>query len=433
MLATLALLAAAHGSLQFIDDDYPKAIATARAEHKPLFVDLWATWCHSCLSMQRYVMSDPGMKPVADEVVWSAIETETEKNKPVVEQFPLDAWPTFLIVDPESEKVLGRWLGSASVQDLRAFVQEGVRAYRAGGKKPDAAEAAQRKGDAARNKGDQKTSAAAYARALQLSKPGDAQRPERLLLLANALRRMRTPDAARSCVRLVLKEMRETGDSSLATDFLVHGQGCAEQLPKDDAQAKKLREASIDRLREVLAKKDAPLATDDRSDALANLADLLDEAGRHDEAVKTMEERAALLEQAAAAAPDATMASTFDAHRVDTYIYLNQVPKAERLLVRREREIPSDYNVPARLARVYFEEKKLPEAEAEIDRALAMMPRSQRRIGILGLKAKILKAAGKPVDHVVREQLDVLRSLPQPQRSPEQEKKLEEQLKTAAR
>ena len=185
---------------------------------------------------------------------------------------------------------------------------------------------------------------------------------------------------------------------------------------------------AIERLREILAKKDAPLAADDRSDALASLSEMLDVAHRHPEAVKAMQERAQILEQAAAAAPDATTASTFDPHRTDTYLYLKEPQKAEKLLAAREKEMPSDYNPPARLARVYFEEKKLPEAEAAVDRALSMMPKSQRRIGILGLKAKILKAQGKSTDAVLHEQLDVLRSLPAPQRNPDLEGKISEQL-----
>jgi len=114
MLPALLLIAAAHGPLSFIEDDYPKALAEARAQHKPLFIDFWATWCHSCLSMQRFVLSDPGMKPVADAAVWSSVETEREPNKAVVEKYPVDAWPTFLIVDPDSGAVLGRFLGSGT-------------------------------------------------------------------------------------------------------------------------------------------------------------------------------------------------------------------------------------------------------------------------------------------------------------------------------
>ena len=72
--------------------------------------------------------------------------------------------------------------------------------------------------------------------------------------------------------------------------------------------------------------------------------------------------------------------------------------------------------------------EKLPDAEAAVDRALAKMDRGQRRVGILGLKARILKAEGKPVAAVLREQLEVLRALPGPQRRPEMEAKIEREL-----
>src|SRR5438270_878165 len=166
MLPALVLVAAVHGPLTFIEDDHPKALAAARAAQKPLFIDFWATWCHSCLSLQRFVLSDAGMKPIADGLVWSSVETERESNKAVVEKYPVDAWPTFLIVDPDNEAVLGRFLGSGTVQDMRAFVQDGIRAYREKGRPADPAWAAQRDGDAARTRGNLEATADACGRAL---------------------------------------------------------------------------------------------------------------------------------------------------------------------------------------------------------------------------------------------------------------------------
>jgi thiol-disulfide isomerase/thioredoxin len=430
MLPALLLIAAAHGPLTFIEDDYPKALAAARAQHKPLFVDFWATWCHSCLSMQRFVLADSGMRPVAESVVWASVETERDANKAAVEMYPLDAWPTFLIVDPDTGKVLGRFLGSGTVQDMRAFVQDGVRAYREKGKPADPAWAAQRDGDAARNRGDLKATAAGYGRAVQLSKADDSQRPLRLNLYMSAL--LKTKDY-RTCVQTGLRDARNTPDSALGSDFQSYAFACAQNLPKGDPEAVRMHELAMARLREILARPDAPLAADDRSDALANLAETLDVAGKHPEAVTAMQERAQVLEKAAGAAPDATMASTFDAHRADTYLYLKTPEKAEQLLTQREKEMPQDYNPPARLARVLFEQNKLAEAEAAIGRALSRMDRGQRRVGILGLKAKILQAEGKGTAAVLREQLDVLRSLPTPQRRPDQEAEIERKLGTASR
>src|SRR5438270_1050693 len=257
MLPALLRVAAVHGPLTFIEDDHPKALATARAAQKPLFIDFWATWCHSCLSMQRFVLSDAGMKPIADALVWSSLETERETNKAVVEKYPVDAWPTFLIVDPDTEAVIGRFLGSGTIQDMRTFVQDAVRAYREKGRPADPAWAAQRDGDAARNRGDLQATADAYGRAVQLSAPDEPQRPERLNLYMSALLWLKD---FRTCVRTGLAEAGHTPDSALGVDFQSYAFACARELPKGDPDAARMHQLAMARVQEIVAKPDAPLA-----------------------------------------------------------------------------------------------------------------------------------------------------------------------------
>ena len=177
----------------------------------------------------------------------------------------------------------------------------------------------------------------------------------------------------------------------------------------------------------------APFSVDDRSDVQASLAELQKEQGDEKASEATLRKREKLLEDAAAKAPDAETAATFDAHRTDCYVALHELDKAEQMLGEREKQLPDDYNPPARLARVLLEGKKFALAETQVDRALALMTTGPRRVGILGLKARILAAQGKPTESVLREQLSVLRALPSPQRRPQAEADIEKQLAAPAK
>ncbi len=428
--------------IQFVEDDWRGALEKAKAEHKPLFVDSWATWCHTCLSMQRFVFPDAGLRPVKDAVIWLSVETEQEHAREFVEKYPAEGLPTFLLLDPDDGEVLSRWLGSGTVNEFRGFVQEGVAllAAKAGGAQlPEAARLA-RDGDAAVLKRDRAAAAFGYRASLAATPKGDPARPERLMKLVSSLQRV--PGGPAECVQLGLSELAGMPDSAVGADFAGTVAGCAEKVldpkasPKaEQAQAlaaKSLLKSAELRLTALTSDPVAPLSVDDRSDALATLADLQESDGRKPEAIETMKKRAAILEAGAAAAPDAATASTFDAHRTDAYVALGELAKAEQLLAGREKDLPADYNPPARLARVLHLQKRDPEALAAADRALALMTKGPRRVGILALKAQILTALGKPTELVLREQLAVLKALPATQRRPEAEAKLEAQLAAPA-
>ena len=423
--------------IQFVDDDYAGARAKAKAEKKPIFVDSWATWCHSCLSMRSFVLPDAGLREVKDAVVWLSIETEQEKNRGFVEKFPAEGLPTFLIVDPDDETILGRWLGSGSASEMRKFVEQGVVAYRAkrGGPAESEAAKAARAGDIAATNGDHAAAAADYRKAADLTPASDPDRAVRLDLLAGALAH-NGQDGNAQCAALGKAELAKMPDNAVGADFAATVAQCAEELVnknKNDLDSKHLLDESMARLEKMTQDPSVPFSADDRSDVQATLAGLQKDLGDEKGAEATLRLREKLLEEAAAKAPDVETAATFDAHRTDCYLQLHELEKAETLLGQREKELPADYNPPARLARVLLEDKKPALAEAEVDRALGLMTQGPRRVGILSLKAKILAAQNKPTEKVLREELETLRGLPKTMRRPQAEADLEKQIEAASK
>jgi predicted Zn-dependent protease len=142
-------------------------------------------------------------------------------------------------------------------------------------------------------------------------------------------------------------------------------------------------------------------------------------------------ERLAVLDRAALHAPNAAVASTFDGARLETLVYLGRAEEAVAFLVRRERELPDDYNAPHRLAAAYQALGDHANALAAIDRAIAKAW-GARKAKMLDKRADILVQLGRTADARASVEAEIahLRSLPEGQKKPALESAAEKRLTT---
>jgi len=250
-----------------------------KAEGKAVLVDAWAPWCHTCLSMKHYVLTDPSLAPLADRVVLVAIDTDRPENAAFLERHAVSVWPTFFVLDPAKDEVAGYWPGSASAKELRDFVEDSARSVL-----DDARTAADPAGSAARSlaeakaahaAGELERAAKAYERAATEGKTGWPRRSEALLGWLHALYQAKEYAA---CARVAQAHAGEVEGAAVPADFASFALACAEKLPGGPEQAA-ARQAAIERLRRITTSPPADSSVDDRADALAILAEGLKDTG----------------------------------------------------------------------------------------------------------------------------------------------------------
>ncbi|HMJ15371.1 MAG TPA: thioredoxin family protein, partial [Polyangiaceae bacterium] len=254
------------GGLRFVHDDFPRALAQAKAENKALFVDAWAQWCHTCLSMQHYVLNQPALLPLGERVVFSAIDTERENNAGFLDRHEVSVWPTFFIIDPESDRVLGYWPGSGSVYEMRGFIEnslESMDALRAGKLAPDSPLGLLLSAKAAQAKGQYARAADLYQRVVTQAPADFRRRSEALFGWIESLFRL---SRAAPCVDVGLKHLREIAGAARPTDYTHLVFECTKGLPA--AQREKPRRILIERLRELGERPSPEMSPDDHADAL---------------------------------------------------------------------------------------------------------------------------------------------------------------------
>jgi len=362
---------------RFVDDDYPGALARARREGKLLFVDAWAPWCHSCLSLRAYVLGDPALGRLEDRWVFASVDTEREGSRAFVERFRNTAWPTLWVIDPATEEVVLAWAGTTSVDELVSLLAD-VSEARA--KKTPALVSFVAAAHAAHD--GHAAEAARLYRDVLTKAPSQHLRARALEGLVTSLSDSGEREA---CVDLAQVEGRAMPRGASFATVIATGLGCAGALPppRGDDLARYAEE--------VLGQ--GGLVPDDASGVYEALVELRGE--RHDAEGKRRDASAwaSFLEARARDARDPAARAVFDPHRVEAYLALDEPARAIPMLEASARDFPRDYNPHARLARVRLAMKDLAAAEAAYLRASALVygPRTLR---VAALGADVAEARG---------------------------------------
>lgn len=396
--------APAPAHLAFIENDIPAATKQAKAEHKALFVDAWAVWCHTCSSMKHTVLRDPALVPLEKRVVFASVDTDRPANAAFLDKYAVTVWPTFFVIDPDSGTLLGYWPGAASLRELRTFVGDSLDALdRLREKKlaPDSPLARLLAAKDAQASHEYAVAAKRYA-ALIAAAPKDW--PRRSEALFGWIQSLFQSDHGLICARTAVAHLSEVDGAARPADYCYYALACTAQVR--GAEQKKLRAAIVARLRQLTTHPPPGASADDRADALGILSDALVASGDRKGAGEANRKRLAILERAAAAAPTPDAAATYDDARADAYVALGRPDDAVALLEKREKQLPDSFEPPARLASVLAELKRWKPALSAIDRALAHAY-GPRKLRYLALKARIQHVLGDRKGRIATLQAEV--------------------------
>jgi thiol-disulfide isomerase/thioredoxin len=347
-------------------ENFDEGMKKAKAEGKAVLVDAWAPWCHTCLSMQNYVLNDPSLAPLSERVVLVELDTDKPENAPFLEKYTVSVWPTFFVIDPASGDATGLWPGSASANEFRGFVQDGLAAIEAKGANPDSPEALSAAAKAKQARGDWAGAAKDYA---QVVAKAPADWPRRSEALMGWVFSLQQAEDNAECVKVGRAHLDEVQGAAVPADYAATVLACAGDAKT--GEAKLAHDEAVARLKEFTANPPATASADDRADAWNTLSYTLADDGDEAGAKHAQEQRLAVLEQAAAGIKDPLLAQTFDYQRAQAYVQLKRGDEAVKMLEAREKELPNSYEPPARLASALSKMDKLPEALVAIDRAIA--------------------------------------------------------------
>ena len=363
--------------------------------------------------MRAYVFTDKSLSSEAGRFVWLSIDTENSANSAFLKSFKIQALPSLLVIDPKDETAVLRWVGGATLPQLRKILDDASKSVR--GKQMKALDQQLARADRLYAQGKNKEAAVAYKDVLAAAPKNWSAYGRTVESLLFALSSSDAAEECASTARAAFARLKKTPSSA---NVAATGLSCALDIDKGKAGKEALVSELAKFARSVIADKTTRIIADERSAVYQMLAAERREAGDDAGRKEITEAWAAFLEGEAAKGKSAEERAVFDSHRMTAYLDLEQYEKAAAMLEAAERDLPKDYNPPARLATVYRRMKRFDEALAASDRALKLAY-GPRRLGIFRTRADIYVDMGnrEAATQTIRDAIAYAESMPEGQRN----------------
>lgn len=92
--------------IQFFKGTFKEALEKAQEENKPIFLDIYATWCGPCKMLKRKTFTD---KEVGDyynaNFINYAVDGESTEGNELAHKYKIQGYPTLLILDKNGKQL----------------------------------------------------------------------------------------------------------------------------------------------------------------------------------------------------------------------------------------------------------------------------------------------------------------------------------------
>jgi len=104
--------------ISFQEITLSEALQKAKTENKPIFIDVYATWCGPCKYLSREVFVDEELGDFMNEhFINLKLDGEKGDGQSIMIEFGLDAYPTMLFISAEKQE-LNRIVGAVGAAEI---------------------------------------------------------------------------------------------------------------------------------------------------------------------------------------------------------------------------------------------------------------------------------------------------------------------------